>query len=97
MLSRGMTLLKSKVIQKIEIINAYLYYMGYTSPEYRLIKSDLYFCDVFLVQHLLSTHFLKHLNSEVINNSMNGDNMLKIIVMITMEPIDMYQSEVRSL
>lgn len=92
----GITQLNSIVIQNIDITNAYLSSIGYTSPEYKLTKSSLYFWEVFLHQHLLSIHFLKHLNTEVINSSIKGNMMLKIIVMMMMEPMVMYQSEVMS-
>ena len=92
----GITQLNSIVIQNIDITNAYLSSIGYTSPEYKLTKSSLYFWEVFRHQHLLSIHFLKHLNTEVINSSIKGNMMLKIMVMMMMEPMVMYQSEVMS-
>lgn len=35
--NNGITVLNIKVIQNIEIIKAYLYSIGYISPEYKLI------------------------------------------------------------
>ena len=92
----GITQLNNMVIHMIDITNAYLSSIGYTSLEYKLIYSAVYFCEVFLLQHLLSKHFLKHLNDEVSTNYMKGEVMLKIMVMMIMDPMVMYQSEVMS-
>lgn len=94
--SMGITQLNIMVIQNIEMINAYLSSMGYTSLEYRLMYSSLYFCEVFLDQHRLSIHLRKHLNMEVMTSSIKGKVMLKIMVMMMIEPMVMYQSEVMS-
>ncbi len=41
-------------------------------------------------------HFLRHFSIEVMISSMKGKVMLNIMVMMMMEPIEIYQSEVMS-